>query len=566
MSAIAEDTTNLEAARAALQETFGYGEFRPGQEEVIRHLLAGRSAAAVFPTGGGKSLCYQLPALLLPGLTLVVSPLIALMKDQIDQLTRRGVAAGRLDSTLTADEVRALMEAVRKGTLRLLYCAPERFANERFRQAISRVRVSLFAVDEAHCVSEWGHNFRPDYLKLAGFGRLCGAERTLALTATATPQVLADVCRGFGIAPECAVRTGFHRENLTLRTTPVHAADRDALLLERLASGISGPAIVYVTQQKTAENVAEALMRAGVPALAYHAGMEDDERARVQDWFLESADAVVVATIAFGMGIDKADIRKVIHYNLPKSLENLAQEIGRAGRDGQAALCESFYCTDDLLALQNFAYGDTPDLGAVRSLLAELARASEGAGEMELSLYDLAARHDVRLLVVRTLLTYLELAGYLEAGTPIYAEYELRPLVTFEEILNRFQGERREFLRGIFRQARKAKVWSHLDLETAAQALGAPRDRLIRALDYLAEQSLLEVRAAGLRHPYRWLRRPADLEEMAQLAQSLHQRTLERESREIARLDQVLTLAAHDGCQTAFLAAHFGELLPHPCG
>ncbi len=202
----------------------------------------------------------------------------------------------------------------------------------------------------------------------------------------------------------------------------------------------------------------------------------------------------------------------------------------------------------------------------MRSLLADLARSADipnGSGEMELSLYDLSGRHDIRPLVVRTLLTYLELAGYLEAGTPIYAEYELRPLVPFEEILSRFQGERRDFLRGVFEQARKAKIWSHLDLETAAQALGAPRDRLIRALDYLAEQSLLEVRAAGLRHPYRWLRRPTDLEDMAQ---SLHQRTLERESREIARLDQVLTLATQDGCQTAFLAAHFGENLPHPCG
>ncbi len=563
MSATAEDTANLEAARAALAKTFGYGGFRPGQEEVIRHLLAGRSAAAVFPTGGGKSLCYQIPALLLPGLTLVVSPLIALMKDQIDQLTRRGVAAGRLDSTLTGDEVRALMDALRKGALRLLYVAPERFNNERFREAISRIRVSLFAVDEAHCVSEWGHNFRPDYLKLAGFGKLCGAERTLALTATATPQVLDDVCRGFGIAPECAVRTGFHRENLTLRTTPVLATDRDALLLERLSQGPAGPAIVYVTLQKTAEDVAAALAQKGLPARAYHAGMEDDERARVQDGFLTSADAVVVATIAFGMGIDKADIRKVIHYNLPKSLENLAQEIGRAGRDGLSALCESLICTGDLLSLQNFAYGDTPDLEAIRSLLEELAIASQGSGEMELSLYDLAARHDIRLLVVRTLLTYLELGGYLEAGTPIYAEYEFRPLVAIEEVLNRFQGERREFLRGIFRLARKAKVWHHLDLETAAQALDAPRDRLVRALDYLAEQSLLEVRAAGLRHPYRWLCPPGDLDEMAR---SLHRYTLERETREIARLDQVLALAAHDGCQTAFLAAHFGEHLPHPCG
>ncbi|HEV2846828.1 MAG TPA: ATP-dependent DNA helicase RecQ, partial [Thermoanaerobaculia bacterium] len=557
------DTENLDAARAALAETFGYEEFRPGQEEVIRHLLAGRSAAAVFPTGGGKSLCYQIPALLLPGLTLVVSPLIALMKDQIDQLTRRGVAAGRLDSTLTGDEVRALMDAVRKGALRLLYVAPERFNNERFREAISRIQVSLFAVDEAHCVSEWGHNFRPDYLKLAGFGKLCGAERILALTATATPPVLADICRGFGIAPECAVRTGFHRENLLLRTTPVLAAGRDALLLERLSQGPSGPGIVYVTQQKTAEEVAAALAQAGLPARAYHAGMEDDERARVQDWFLTSADAVVVATIAFGMGIDKADIRKVIHYNLAKSLENLAQEIGRAGRDGQTALCESLICTGDLLTLQNYAYGDTPDLGAVRSLLEELAGASQDPGGMELSLYDVSARHDIRLLVVRTLLTYLELEGYLEAGTPIYAEYELRPLVAFEEILNRFAGERREFLSGVFRQAKKAKIWSRLDLETAAQALSAPRDRLVRALDYLAEQSLLEVRAAGLRHPYRWLRPPGDLDEMAR---SLHHHTLERETREIARLDQVLTLAAHDGCQTAFLAAHFGEHLSHPCG
>lgn len=553
----------LEAARATLADTFGYTSFRPGQEEVIGHLLNGQSAAAVFPTGGGKSLCYQIPALLLPGLTLVVSPLIALMKDQIDQLTRRGVAAGRLDSTLSADENRALMDALRKGALRLLYVAPERFNNERFRESISRVRISLFAVDEAHCVSEWGHNFRPDYLKLAGFAKLCGAERILALTATATPKVLDDICRGFGIAPECAVRTGFHRQNLTLRTTPVLAADRDALLLERLRDAPAGPAIVYVTQQKTAEDVAAALAHAGLPARAYHAGMEDDERARVQDAFLTSPDAVVVATIAFGMGIDKADIRKVIHYNLAKSLENMAQEIGRAGRDGLPALCESLVCTGDLLALQNFAYGDTPDLEAIRGLLGDLANSFGSPGDMELSLYDLAARHDVRLLVTRTLLTYLELSGYLEAGTPIYAEYELQPIVPIEEILNRFQGERRDFLNGIFQQAKKAKIWSRLDLETAAQALGAPRDRLVRALDYLAEQSLLEVRAAGLRHPYRWLRPPGNLDEMAR---SLHQHTLDREAREIARLDQVLTLAAHDGCQTAFLAAHFGEHLPHPCG
>ena len=185
-----------------LRDRFGFSEFRPGQADVIDHLLAGRSAAAVFPTGAGKSLCYQLPALTLPGLTLVVSPLIALMKDQIDRLKARGIAAERLDSTLGAAASAAVMSAVRGGQVKLLYVAPERFNNERFREAIRRVRVSLFAVDEAHCISEWGHNFRPDFLKLARFAKQCRAERVLALTATATPQVIADVCRGLDIAPE----------------------------------------------------------------------------------------------------------------------------------------------------------------------------------------------------------------------------------------------------------------------------------------------------------------------------------------------------------------------------
>src|SRR5262245_13841223 len=255
----------MPTAHELLRDRFGLPDFRPGQEAVIKHLLAGRSAAAVFPTGGGKSLCYQLPALVFPGVTLVVSPLIALMKDQIDRLKSLGVPAERLDSTLTWEQSVAVMNDVRSGRLRLLYVAPERFNNERFRENLRRVKVSLFAVDEAHCISEWGHNFRPDYLKLAGFAKACGAERVLALTATATPQVLADVCRGFGIAPECAVRTGFYRPNLTVIVTPAGAAERDGLLKQRLLGKERGPTIVYVTLQRTAEEVARVLADAGLP-------------------------------------------------------------------------------------------------------------------------------------------------------------------------------------------------------------------------------------------------------------------------------------------------------------
>jgi len=546
--------------REVLRRSFGFDEFRPGQEEVMGHLLAGRSAAAVFPTGAGKSLCYQLPATILPGVTLVVSPLIALMKDQIDALAARGIAARRLDSTLSVDAYREVMDEVRGGRLRLLYVAPERFNNERFNETIQRIRVSLFAVDEAHCISEWGHNFRPDYLKLPQFARLCRAERLLALTATATDAVLKDICRVFGIEPECAVRTGFYRPNLTLLTTPVAAVQRDAILIDRLRSRPEGPTIVYVTLQRTAEELAERLGRAGFPAKPYHAGMEDDQRAAIQNWFLASDRGMVVATIAFGMGIDKSNIRYVYHYNPPKSLENFAQEIGRAGRDGAPSICEMLYSGDDLNVLENFVYGDTPTAEAVSGLIRDVFSLGES---FDVSLYDLSAKHDIRLLVVRTLLCYLELLGHLEGATPFYSSYQFKPLVSSAEILSHFEGQRREFLANLFRRAVKAKTWFTLDADQAAQGLGCERERIVRALDYLAEQQWLELKAQGVRHRYRRLREPDDL---ASLAQTLASRTLQHEAREIGRLHQVLDLVQHDGCQVSALGAHFAEPLARSCG
>lgn len=543
-----------------LKDQFGHDQFRPGQAAVIDHLLAGHSAAAVFPTGGGKSVCYQLPAVLLPGVTLVVSPLIALMKDQIDALTARGIAARRLDSTLDADEYRDVMQQLRDARLRLLYVAPERFNNERFREAIARVKVSLFAVDEAHCISEWGHNFRPDYLKLAGFARQIGAERVLALTATATPPVLEDIRRVFDIAPECAVRTGFYRPNLELRTTAVSASERDKVLLEAFNSRPPGPTIVYVTLQKTAETLAAKLAEAGWPARAYHAGLKDETRAEVQEWFMGEGEPVVVATIAFGMGVDKANIRTVYHYNPPKSLENYAQEIGRAGRDGASSLCHMLFCPDDLNVLENFIYGDTPEQSALHSLIDDLFSRE---AEFDLSLHELSATHDIRPLVLRTLLTYLELDGLLEGGTPLYSQYKFKPLLSSKEILERFEGERREFLTALFRQAKKGRLWLTVDAREAANALGCARERVIRALDWLGEQKLLEVQAAGVRHRYRRRSTPDDL---SALSQALYGRIEKREAGELERMRQVIELATMGGCSTAKLAAHFGEQLAAPCG
>lgn len=543
-----------------LQQHFGFTAFREGQEAVIQQLLTGHSAAAVFPTGGGKSLCYQLPALAFEGLTLVVSPLIALMKDQMDALLARGIAAARLDSTLTADEYRQVMEDVRNGSLKLLYVAPERFNNERFREQMQRVRVSLFAVDEAHCISEWGHNFRPDYLKLAEFAKQFRAERILALTATATPAVLQDMCRVFHIDAECATCTGFYRSNLKLLMTPMAADDREPQLIAKLKAGPKGPTIVYVTLQKTAMEVASRLQAAGFSAKAYHAGLKTEIRDAVQDWFLQSEDGIVVATIAFGMGVDKSNIRGIYHYNLPKSLENYSQEIGRAGRDGKPAVCELFACPEDLTVLENFVLGDSPIAESVQELVQTVFQQAE---EFDVSYYELSQQHDIRPLVVRTLMTYLELEGYLQGGTPFYAGYQFKPLMPSAQILEQFQGEPREFLKRLLAQSKKRQTWFDLDIDAAAAKLQAPRDRVIRALDHLSERQMLELKTEGLRNRFRRLKQPAD---RGQLAGQLYDQMVKREQRELQRLDQVMQLVELNACQTAHLCTHFGKPLPQPCG
>jgi ATP-dependent DNA helicase RecQ len=542
-----------------LRHHFGFDAFRPGQERVIGTLLEGRAALAVFPTGGGKSLCYQLPALQLPGLTLVVSPLIALMKDQIDFLTARGIRAARLDSSLSLAESRAVSAGMQDGSLRLLYVAPERFNNERFLAQLGRTEVSLFAIDEAHCISEWGHNFRPDYLKLAEVARGLGTPRVLALTATATPAVVADICAGFGIAEADVTLTGFYRPNLELYAAPAAAAERDALLVERLRSEPPGPTIVYVTLQRTAERVATALAAAGLPARPYHAGMESEERTAAQEWWMASDRGIVVATIAFGMGIDKADVRAVYHYNLPKSLESYSQEIGRAGRDSAPARVELFACTEDLPVLENFAYGDTPSEGAVRALVEEVTAME---AEFDVSLYELSVRHDIRPLVLRTLLTYLELLGVLRQGTPFYAGYEVRPLVAVPEIAARFPGEPGQFVVKIFDRAKQGRIWYAVNPDEVAAGLGQERRRVVRALEVLEERGLVELRPADARQRYIRLRHA----EPAALTAELVERCRRRERSEIDRLQRVLDLVTYDGCQTNALVAYFGEERDRPCG
>lgn len=327
---------------AALRRHFGHGTFRPGQEDIVRAALSGRDLLAVMPTGSGKSIGYQLPATLLPGLTLVVSPLIALMKDQVDELARKGIPAAALHSLVPPAERRAVQAAMREGRLRLLYVAPERFASEGFRRMLEEAPLARFAVDEAHCVSEWGHDFRPDYRMLADAARSCrradgapGRPPILAFTATATPEVREDIVALLGLTgPEVFV-AGFDRPNLFLDVRKVSGAIEKRGLLPSLVGGRR--ALVYAATRKSAERAAETLRTAGLAAEAYHAGMDETERTRVQNGFADGSLSVVCATNAFGMGIDRPDIEAVVHFEIPGSLEAYYQEIGRGGRDGRRA-------------------------------------------------------------------------------------------------------------------------------------------------------------------------------------------------------------------------------------
>jgi ATP-dependent DNA helicase RecQ len=347
-------TVNLrrEQLLAPLKQIFGFSSFRPLQEEIIRDALADKDVFAVLPTGGGKSLCFQLPALVRPGLTVVVSPLIALMKDQVDALQAAGVAATFLNSSLAAGESRPRLHGLHNGEFRLLYVAPERLMLSGFLDDLKKWNVNLFAIDEAHCVSEWGHDFRPEYRQLKILREQFPAVPVMALTATATERVRGDIVKQLHLREPACYVASFNRPNLTYRVAAKSGAYEQILSFINSRKGEGG--IVYCQARKTTEDLARKLSEDGVVALPYHAGMESDARSRHQEKFLRDEAQVICATIAFGMGINKPNVRFVIHYDLPKNIEGYYQETGRAGRDGLPGECLLMFSPGDRVKQMRF--------------------------------------------------------------------------------------------------------------------------------------------------------------------------------------------------------------------
>ncbi|OJI07599.1 hypothetical protein BK004_00730 [bacterium CG10_46_32] len=323
-----------------LQEHFHFDTFLPGQEEIIQSIVDGNDTLALLPTGGGKSLCYQLPALMSAQLTIIVSPLIALMKDQVDALGARGIPATFINSALDKDDIRERMQDVRDRSVQLLYIAPERFNSESFQRLFVTLDVGLFAVDEAHCISQWGHDFRPEYRTLARHITLLKKRPVIAaFTATATPEVKDDIINGLELQQPHVHARGFDRPNLQFFAREKLNQDERLNEIARLVTSIEGSGIVYSLTRKDTEKTADFLKQHGIAAVAYHAGLESTARTRVQSAFMENEFKVICATVAFGMGVDKADIRFVIHAGMPGTLEGYYQEAGRAGRDGEKAFC-----------------------------------------------------------------------------------------------------------------------------------------------------------------------------------------------------------------------------------
>jgi ATP-dependent DNA helicase RecQ len=374
----------------ALRDVFGLAGFRPGQRAVVESVLAGRHTVAVMPTGAGKSLCYQLPAVVAGGTALVVSPLIALMKDQVDALADRGIPAAAITSGLAAGEVTELLAELAAGKLRLCYVAPERFRSPRFHEALARIgpRLSLLAIDEAHCISEWGHDFRPDYMRLGEVVQRLRPPRLVALTATATPEVRKDIAKQLGMHEPAFLVRGFDRPNLHFVVDGVRGGqDKLDKLRARVRGRAAGAALVYAATRKNAETYAEALASGKERVGVYHAGLNADERTAVQDRFMNGALDVVVATNAFGMGVDKADVRLVVHADLPRSPEAYYQEAGRGGRDGRDADCVVLFTHADVRLQQFLIDASCPSVDVLRALWKTLrddprrGRSIEGLGK-----------------------------------------------------------------------------------------------------------------------------------------------------------------------------------------
>lgn len=565
-------TTNaytLEDARAVLRDTWGYPDFRPGQDEIIEAVSQGRDVLGVLPTGGGKSITYQVPSLLGDGFTMVISPLIALMQDQVAGLKARGIEAAFINSTLSYRQIDQTWTDAEYGRYRLLYVAPERLETDIFKARADRLDVSLLAIDEAHCVSEWGHHFRPAYLEIPEGRKLLGDPPTVAVTATATPFVRKDIIEHLDLHDPLELVHGFDRPNIiwsVFRTESKRQKVRDVL------RGVKGSGIVYASTRRGVSNWTNWLRSEGVSAAGYHGGLRSDRRSKIQDDWIEGDTRVIVATNAFGMGIDKPDVRFVIHVDLPASVESYYQEAGRGGRDGQPAYAVLLFQPPDASTQEALIESGHPsgrDVRAVYDAICNAGQVPIGSDPEVPVVVDEDVVMKLTDLSRGKISTAIELLERQEALRTL-PRRQHDGLIRFEEPANAIRNYARsldnqklaDFVHDLLRtvHADAFSSWWRLDLRRLVRRTELDRERVSRGLSYLAERGLLQW------HP------PGDalrVELLIPRAQKLpvdDRGVQSAKKRAEKRLRYMLRYARSTTCRRRFLRMYFGEPAPEKCG
>lgn len=553
---------NLESI---LHKHYGFSTFRPGQKEAIEAILAGRDVLAVLPTGGGKSLIYQLPALMFDGLTLIISPLIALMKDQVDAMVRRGLPATFINSALSEKDTTERLQEIRNGKYKIVYIAPERFYNQEFMKSLKEIKVSFLAVDEAHCISQWGHDFRPSYLRLKKVVEELGRPVVAALTATATPEVKTDIVKQLEMKDPKIVVTGFARPNLNFGVISASSGTKIELIVEAAERFLGQSGIVYAGTRSKADDLAAALNDSGLEALVYHAGMDQGSRDWVQESFISGDAKVIVATNAFGLGVDKKDVRFVIHHDLPPNIEAYYQEAGRAGRDGGQSLCLLLHSPQDRHLREYFIKGDNPSPHMISEIYDFLIDKRE---ETVLTTYAEITKHlseQAPEMAVGTGLKILEREGYISRPNDKNSGAFLKFIASEDELRGavspRAKGQK-EIMEGLLtRFSEKLYAGLQINFEELAKLLGVKKDAILRLAKKLAEANLAEYQPPFRGTEIKILKRVpvTDL--------NLDYRALkEKLQRAYGKLDEMENYVYNNRCRQQFILSYFGEQNAAPCG
>jgi len=546
---------------------FGLQSFRPGQQAVIESVFAGRDCLCIMPTGGGKSLCYQLPSVGRPGVTIVVSPLIALMKDQVDGLLKREISATFINSSMTLSEQNSRMAEMTAGRFDLVYVAPERLRNEKFMEAIASVQVQMLAIDEAHCISQWGHDFRPDYQRLGRFRQRLGNPQTIALTATATQIVQEDIAKCLQLNDPAIFVTGFSRDNLSLFVeSPYGSGAKDRRLLEFLEK-TPGCGIVYAATRKNCEKISE-LLKENLkrPVALYHGGLDSNERRHIQDQFMSGAVPIIIATNAFGMGVDKADLRFVVHYQLPGSLEAYYQEVGRAGRDGKQSKCLLLFSHQDRFIQEFFIENAYPSRETVKQVYEFLRQ--QDADPIELTLLEVkeALQTSVGTEGIATCQRLLEQAGVIErmdtrqnlASVRIDSNQE-----SFQNAVGRDSKNKRKVLaaiESIVGDRRFERVY--FNMSTLVDRSGLKQDAVNRSLRELSSLNFLDYVPPFRGRAVHFRRRDLKFSELVIDFEELDR----RRKAEYDRLDLVMSYCRSNRCRQLEILEYFGDSDRRRCG